>query len=126
MFFGAVRLSFFWIFFVSKWPLHFLIFCNKMEFQEGKRVSLLTFFGTMRLFQISNFLPEIRFSYFIPTKFFLNTFQNFDLMFGVKSNIRVFDVIPDLYCVSLKEEAEFRKQLFLMETSCAYFENCAF
>ena len=68
----------------------------------SKRVSPFTFFGTRRLFQNSHFSSEVRFSQYIPTNIFFNTFRNFDVISGVKRYIRTSDVISEVICVLLR------------------------
>ena len=33
-------------------PLHFLMFCNKLDFQKTQKVPLYTFFGIVSLFNV--------------------------------------------------------------------------
>ena len=73
-----------------------LIFCNRMDVKKLQKVPF-SFFGTMRLVKIPIFCLILNFLNRYPPKTFFNT-------------IRIFDVIPELYCVSLWRRRRFKNK----------------
>ena len=112
---------------------------NTKPFQS-RMVPLSTFFGTTRLSKILIFCLILGFLNRYSPIIFFNTIRILDVISKVKRYIRIFDIISELYCILLKEEAEAQKQAltfvraryirtfeeFFMKTSWSYFKNCAF
>ena len=91
-------------------PLQFfLIFWNNrcLKIPKGP---LFRFFGTMRLFKIVIFHLTFGFLKTYPPIFFFNTIRNLNVISGVKRYIQIFDVISDVYSVSLRRRRRFENK----------------
>ena len=95
----------------TKGPLSiFLIFWNIIDVRKSHRVPPFRFFGTMRLFKIVIFHLTLGFLNTYPPIFFFNSIRNLNVISGVKRYIRIFDVISEVYSVSLRRRRRFENK----------------
>ena len=113
-FFGIVRL--FRFFFVSKGsPFNFLIFAANCSFKKHKGSPLFRFFFGIMRFTKFFFSLKLGFLNIYPQIILFNTFQNFDVISGVKRYIQTFDVIPEVSCVLLRRR---RRRSRIKKSAC--------
>ena len=67
-------------------------------------------FGTMRLFKIVIFRLILGFLNTYPPIYFFNTIRNSDVIYGVMCYIRIFDVISEVFSVSLRRRPRFENK----------------
>ena len=70
----------------------------------------LDFFRHSETVQNCHFSSDIRFSQNISTNIFFNTIRNLNVISGVKRYIRIFDVISEVYSVSLRRRRRFENK----------------
>ena len=98
IFFGTMRLFFENFLIVPKGP-HFNFFDILEHNRCLKNSKIFRHYETV---QNCHFSSDIRFSQYIYTNIFLNTIRNLNVIFGIKRYIRIFDVISEVYSVSLR------------------------
>ena len=91
-------------------PFIFLIFWKIIDNWKSQMVPHFRFFGTMRLFKIVIFHLTLGFLNTYPPIFFFNTIRNLNVISGVKRYIRIFDVISEVYSVSLRRRRRFENK----------------
>ena len=102
-FFGTMRLFFKNFFDCTKGSLFiFLKFLEHnrcLKIPKGPPFQIFRHYETV---QNCHFSSDLRFSQYISTNIFYNTTRNLNVVSGVKRSIRSFDVIAQVYSVSLR------------------------
>ena len=111
IFFGTMRLFFRKFFDCTKGSLLqcFDILEHKRCFKipEGPPFQIFRHYETV---QNCHFSSDIRFSQYISTNNFFNTIRNLNVISRVKRNIRIFDVISEVFSVSLRRRRRFENK----------------
>ena len=110
IFFGTTRLFFENFFIVPKGPLqffHVLEHNRCLKIPKGPPFQSLRHYETV---QNCHFSSDTRFSQNISPKIFFNTIRNLKVISGVKRYIRTFDVISEVYSVSLRRRQRFENK----------------
>ena len=90
-------------------PSFFVIFYHRTDNKKSQRVPLI-FFSTMRLYKNIILCLFLCFLRRYPPKLF-SILSHFDVITKVKSYLRIFDVISELYGVLLKRRWKFKNVL---------------
>ena len=77
---------------------------------ENPKGSPFQIFRHYETVQNCHFSSDIRFSQYISTNIFFNTIRNLNVISGVKRYIRIFDVISEVYSVSLRRRRRFENK----------------
>ena len=109
IFFGTMRL-FRKFFDCTKAPFNFFDILEHNRCLKIPKGPLFRFFGTMRLFKIVIFYRKLGFLNTYPPIFFFNTIRNLNVISGVKRYNRIFDVISEVYSVSLRRRRRFENK----------------
>ena len=111
IFFGTMRLFFRKFFYCTKRSP--FIFFDILEHNRCLKIPKCPPFQIFRHYetvQNCNFSSDIRFSQYISTNIFFNTIRNLNVISGVKRYIRIFDVISEVYSVSLRRRRRFENK----------------
>ena len=110
-FFGTMRLCFENFLIVPKGPpfnfFDILEHNRCLKIPKGPSFQVFRHYETV---QNCHFSSDIRFSQYISTNIFFNTIRNLNVISGVKRYIRVFDVISEVYSVSLRRRRRFENK----------------
>ena len=119
IFFGTMRLFFENFLIVPKAPLHFfdILEHNRcLKIPKGPPFQIFRHYETV---QNCHFSSDIRFSQYISTNvffqyistnIFFQYYPNLNVISGVKRYIRIFDVISEVYSVSLRRRWRFENK----------------
>ena len=89
---------------------------------ENPKGSPFQIFRHYETVQNCHFSSDIRFSQYISTNIFFNTIRNVNVISGVKRYIRIFDVISEVYSVSLRRKRRFENKQVLAFVPAAISE----